>query len=187
MKLPPTNILVPSALKTIALTAPPEFGSQGRTSPDPDVLNAASLLRVVPRDEPTVVKLPPTYNVTPSLLKTRVLTAPPILGFQVPSTTPVAELIAANLLRGVPPIFVKLPPTYTTLPLTAIALTVPSAFGFHGCRLPLLLILANLLRVSPFTAVKSPPIYQPPLPSETDTLTSPFGLANPAAASPVKL
>ena len=61
-----------------------------------------------------------------------------------------------------PPIVVKLPPAYTVLPLTKIALTVLLALGFQEVALLVFTVASNAamrLRVCPPMVVKDPPAY----------------------------
>lgn len=60
-----------------------------------------------------------------------------------------------------------------SVPLTAMALTKASLFGFQLFTEPSAFIRAILFRVKLPTFEKEPPIYQPPAPSETIIFISP--------------
>src|SRR4051794_38161753 len=87
-----------------------------------------------------------------------VLTVPSAFGFQV-SASPVPCDRRATRFRGWPPMLVKLPPAYRSVPSTASALTTPLASGSKlGLGSPVLVeILATLLRSSAPITEKSPP------------------------------
>ena len=60
----------------------------------------------------------------------------------------VVALIADKLFLFCPPIFVKLPPTKTSVPFLVIEFTAPSGLGFQFCMAPVdASIAANLFCV----------------------------------------
>ncbi|MNL72482.1 hypothetical protein D3C87_1977990 [compost metagenome] len=66
---------------------------------------------------------------------------------------------AAIRFRARPPMFVKVPPTYTTPPLILIVATALLEFGSHDVTTPVLASIAAILSlVWPPIEVKDPPI-----------------------------